>query len=90
MLMQPLKIISSLAVFILVFITTGYSQTPVKKYEKEWKNIDELITKKKLPKTALTEVKKIYTLAKKRKAGGPDHKGCGLYDRAAKGNKREY
>jgi len=67
MLMQPLKIISSLAVFILVFITAGYSQTPVKKYEKEWKGIDDLITKKRLPKTALTEVKKIYALAKKEK-----------------------
>ena len=67
MLMQPLKIISSLVVFILVIITTGYSQTPVKNYEKEWKRIDDLIIKKKLPKTALTEVKKIYALAKKEK-----------------------
>ena len=31
------------------------------------RNVDELITKKKLPKSALAEVKKIYTLAKKEK-----------------------
>jgi len=56
-----------LAVFILTFSITGNSQTSVKTYEKEWKKIDDLITKKKLPKTALAEVKKIYTLAKKEK-----------------------
>ena len=65
MLMQPLKTLMSLVVSILVFITPGYSQTPAKTYEKEWKKIDELITKKRLPKTALAEVKKIYALAKK-------------------------
>jgi len=47
-------------------ITNGYSQAPVKNYKKEWKNVDELITKKKLPKTALMEVKKIYARAKKK------------------------
>ncbi|HEU4860375.1 MAG TPA: hypothetical protein VFT15_11080, partial [Chitinophagaceae bacterium] len=67
MLMQPLKTLLSLVALILVFITPGYSQTPVKTYEKEWKEIDDLITKKKLPKTALAEVKKIYALAKKEK-----------------------
>ena len=67
MLMQPLKTLSSLVILICILITNGYSQTPVKNYEKEWKNVDELITKKKLPKTALAEVKKIYALAKKEK-----------------------
>ena len=67
MLMQPLKTLSSLVILICILITNSYSQTPVKTYEKEWKNVDELITKKKLPKTALTEVKKIYALAKKEK-----------------------
>src|SRR6187399_1714352 len=67
MLMQPLKILSSLVILICILITNVYSQTPVKNYEKEWKNVDELITKKKLPKTALAEVKKIYSLAKKEK-----------------------
>lgn len=42
------------------------SQTPVKKYEKEWKKVDDLVNKE-LPKSALTEVKKIYDLAKKEK-----------------------
>src|SRR6187399_1601998 len=67
MLMQPLKTLSSLVIVICILITNSYSQTPVKTYEKEWKNVDELITKKKLPKTALAEVKKIYALAKKEK-----------------------
>src|SRR6186997_2358617 len=65
MLMQPLKTLSSLVILICILITNGYSQAPVKTYQKEWKNVDELITKKKLPKSALAEVKKIYILAKK-------------------------
>ncbi|HET6769065.1 MAG TPA: alpha-2-macroglobulin, partial [Chitinophagaceae bacterium] len=65
--MQPLKTLLSLVVLIFVIITTGHSQTPVKTYEKEWKKVDDLITKKKLPKTALAEVKKVYLLAKKEK-----------------------
>src|SRR6188768_988691 len=65
MLMQPLKTLLSLVILICILITNGYSQAPVKNYKKEWKNVDELITKKKLPKTGLTEVKKIYALAKK-------------------------
>lgn len=67
MLMQPLKTVLSLAIVSLGFFITGYSQTPVKNYEKEWKYVDQLIIKKKLPQTALAEVKKIYTLAKKEK-----------------------
>jgi len=67
MLMQPLKTLSSLAFLICILLTNGYSQTPVKNYEKEWKKVDELITKKKLPKSALAEVKQIYALAKKEK-----------------------
>src|SRR4030095_49081 len=67
MLMQPLKTISSLVVFICILITTGYSQAPLKTYEKEWKKVDELITKQNLPQSAIAEVKKIYTLAKKEK-----------------------
>jgi hypothetical protein len=62
--MQPLKTLSSLAVFICILITTGYSQPPVKSYEKEWKKV-EGFAKKNLPKSAFTEVKKIYDLAKK-------------------------
>ncbi|TMI91970.1 MAG: alpha-2-macroglobulin, partial [Bacteroidetes bacterium] len=67
MLMQPLKTLSSLAFLICILITNANSQTPVKTYEKEWKKVDELISKKNLPKSALAEVKKIYALAKKEK-----------------------
>src|SRR4026209_1378557 len=66
MLMQPLKVLSSLVVFILVFITGGYSQNPVKTYDKEWKKIEAFIEKQ-LYESALKEVKIIYQLAKKDK-----------------------
>ena len=61
MLMQPLKTLSSLVVFICILITNGYSQTSVKGYEKEWKKV-EAFAKKNLPKSAFTEVKKIYAV----------------------------
>src|SRR4026209_21150 len=66
MLMQPLKVLSSLVVFILVFITGGYSQNPVKTYDKEWKKIEAFLEKQ-LYESALKEVKIIYQLAKKEK-----------------------
>ncbi len=44
------------------------SQETIKNYEKEWKVVDDFV-KKNLPKSALTEVKKIYALAKKEKQG---------------------
>jgi hypothetical protein len=40
------------------------SQAPVKNYEKEWKKADDFVNKG-LPKSALTEARKIYDLAKK-------------------------
>ncbi|MEO6612145.1 MAG: alpha-2-macroglobulin family protein [Chitinophagaceae bacterium] len=43
-----------------------YSQSRVKNYEKEWKNVEVLVGKG-LPKSALAEVKKIYDLAKREK-----------------------
>ncbi|MCX6318570.1 MAG: MG2 domain-containing protein [Bacteroidetes bacterium] len=42
------------------------SQNPVKNYESAWKKVDAF-TEKQLPKSALAEVKKIYSLAKKEK-----------------------
>jgi hypothetical protein len=48
------------------FTMNSNSQAPLKNYEKEWKKAAELI-KKGLPKSALTEAKKIYELAKKEK-----------------------
>src|SRR5688572_16535597 len=64
--MQPLKILWFFLILILS-VTYGYGQTPIKNYEKEWKKVDELIRKKNLPKSAFAEVKKIYELAKKEK-----------------------
>lgn len=59
----------------LILLTTGLftnmsvqSQT-IKNFEKEWKKVEGFISQK-LPQSALTEVKKIYTLAKKEAAGG--------------------
>lgn len=51
---------------ISFFCMPANSQTPVKNYEKEWKKVDAFVEKG-LPQSALTEVKKIYTLAKKEK-----------------------
>ena len=45
---------------------SSQSQPVIRNYEKEWKNVDAL-AKKGLPKSALTEVQKIYALAKKDK-----------------------
>ncbi len=66
MLMQPLRLLLQTTLFIAIITTTAMAQTPVKNYEKEWKKIDALIEKE-LPKSALTEVQKLYTLAKKEK-----------------------
>ncbi|MGZ8544837.1 MAG: hypothetical protein ACXWV0_06050, partial [Flavisolibacter sp.] len=52
-----------LILFFLALTTQCLAQ--LKTYETQWKKVDELIHKKGLPKTALVEVKKIYTLAKK-------------------------
>ena len=61
----PGKLLVVFSVFGL-FITNAYGQVPVKKYEKEWKKIEDFANKG-LPKSALTEVKKLYDLAKKEK-----------------------
>jgi hypothetical protein len=56
--------------FILIisslFSMSANSQTPIKNYEAAWKKVEDF-TEKGLPKSALEEVKKIYTLAKKEK-----------------------
>src|SRR5687767_9464060 len=64
--MQPLKTLYFFFTLTLLGIQ-GYSQTPIKNYLNEWKKVDDLITKKNLPKSALIEVKNIYALAKKEK-----------------------
>ncbi|MEI9943496.1 MAG: hypothetical protein WDN26_04685 [Chitinophagaceae bacterium] len=47
-----------------LFIMNANSQV-IKTYEKEWKKVEDFV-KKNLPQSALTEVKNIYTLAKKK------------------------
>jgi Bacterial Alpha-2-macroglobulin MG10 domain/MG2 domain/Alpha-2-macroglobulin family len=49
-----------------LFAMNASSQVPVKNYDTAWKKVEGFV-KKNLPKSALTEVKKIYELAKKEK-----------------------
>jgi uncharacterized protein YfaS (alpha-2-macroglobulin family) len=60
------KNLVSCLIILCLFTLNAASQQPIKNYEKEWKNVDDFM-KKSLPKSALTEVKKIYTVAKKEK-----------------------
>ncbi|NOT51550.1 MAG: alpha-2-macroglobulin [Chitinophagaceae bacterium] len=55
-----------IVILLGLFSMNAGSQVPVKKYEKEWKKI-EAFAEKGLPKSALTETKKLYDLAKKEK-----------------------
>src|SRR5688500_10794067 len=48
-----------------LFVLVANAQLKMKTYEKEWKQIDSLIQKSGLTESALTEVNKIYSLAKK-------------------------
>jgi hypothetical protein len=66
MLMQPLKTLSFLAIFLFAFVMISHSQATVRTYETEWKKV-QTFAKKNLPKSAFEEVKKIYALAKKDK-----------------------
>jgi hypothetical protein len=53
-------------VFALIGVgsTSSFAQQTIRNYDKEWKVVSDHI-KKNLPKSALAQVKKIYTLAKK-------------------------
>ena len=64
--MKLMKIFFLIATFFSLFTINANSQEPIKKYGTAWKKVEDLV-KKKLPKSALTEVKKIYQLAKKEK-----------------------
>src|SRR5215212_4110377 len=64
MIMHPFRFL--LFLFLISNPVLLFAQNPVKNYEKEWKKVDDLV-KKELPKSALTEIKKIYELAKKEK-----------------------
>jgi uncharacterized protein YfaS (alpha-2-macroglobulin family) len=56
-----------LSLTLLQFIAfSAFGQAPVKGYATQWKVVEDYV-KKKLPKSALTEVRKIYDQAKKEK-----------------------
>src|SRR4051812_19528589 len=63
-----MKIIQSILIYVCFnLIGMENASGQVKNYEAQWKKIDELVQKKQLPKSALEEVKKIYTQAKTEK-----------------------
>ncbi|RYY58952.1 MAG: alpha-2-macroglobulin, partial [Chitinophagaceae bacterium] len=64
--MKRIILFLSLSTLFCMAASNSSGQSPVKNYEKEWKTVQALIDKR-LPASALTEVKKIYTLAKKEK-----------------------
>jgi hypothetical protein len=55
-----------ITILFSLFTIGAIGQQPIKNYEKEWKKVDDFV-KKGLPKSALTEVKNIYSLARKEK-----------------------
>ena len=59
---QPIKTTFLIAVLLSLF-TFATAQNPLGNYDKEWKNVEAFI-KKNLPKSALEQVKKIYSMAK--------------------------
>ncbi|MEO7983630.1 MAG: alpha-2-macroglobulin, partial [Bacteroidota bacterium] len=61
-----LKTFFLIIILFSLFTMNTRGQNPVKNYEKEWKIVEDF-TKKGLPKSALDQVKKIYTLAKAEK-----------------------
>ena len=60
-----MKAIRLIALILIVTIPGTRLMSQVKNYDQQWKKVDDLIQKKNLPKSALEEVKKIYSLAKK-------------------------
>ena len=62
--MKLLKTVALFVTFYSLFANTANSQNVIKNYEQAWKKVEDDV-KKNLPKSALTEVKKIYELAKK-------------------------
>src|SRR4051812_8770210 len=51
---------------VLLPLVRGYAQNGTT-YDSLWNKVEDLVSKKGLPASALIEVKKIYTLAKNRK-----------------------
>src|SRR5688572_14047391 len=64
-----MKLVKTFFLFVPLFglfTMNANGQTNIKKYEAAWKKVEELF-RKRLPQSALSEVKKIYQLAKKEK-----------------------
>ncbi|HVT84137.1 MAG TPA: alpha-2-macroglobulin family protein [Chitinophagaceae bacterium] len=59
---RPIKKILLFSVFLSLF-TGASAQIPLKNYESEWKKVEAFVQKN-LPKSALEQVKKIYSMAK--------------------------
>lgn len=64
--MKRLKTALVSITLIQLIALTAFGQAPKKDYATQWKNVEDYI-KKKLPKSALAETRKIYDLAKKEK-----------------------
>lgn len=64
--MQQIRSIFFITLLAGFFTMNANSQPPIKNYEAAWKKVEDF-TNQGLPKSALEEVKKIYTLAKKEK-----------------------
>jgi len=64
--MKLLKTFFLFATLFSLLTMNAYSQGPIKNYETAWKKVEDFV-KKNLPQSALTELKKIYQLAKKEK-----------------------
>ena len=81
------KTIFLTVILLSLFIMDTNGQTPIKNYEKEWKRVDDAVNKG-LPKSALEEVKKIYTLAKNEKQDAQTIKAL-VYISGLQNNNRE-
>jgi hypothetical protein len=64
--MKMARIASIFVTLFSLLIMQAHSQDPNKKYDDAWKKVDAQVQKG-LPKSALTEVKSIYAIAKKEK-----------------------
>ena len=62
---KPLRFFIAGTISLLI-TSSVLGQLPVKNYEKEWQQVDAFVNKG-LPKSALSQVRKIYQLAKKDK-----------------------
>ena len=61
--MKSLQFLFLFSLFSLVSVSPSFGQ--VKNYEAEWKRVDDLMHKRRLPQSAFEEVRKIYAAAKK-------------------------